>query len=158
MTSRTWPEDWAERRAGLDCPTCAQGRPDQTRGGVRFFTNKVADAYLRKSAPLPGYSLVIWRGRPAADLAELTDEELADYWRAVATASRALYAVFNPAQINYLTYGNSVPHLHTYLLLRYLDDPCPGMPLQPFVERPVDAELLREQQSRLVRTITHAGA
>ena len=149
MTSRTWPMDWAERRAGLACPTCAQGRPDETRGGVRFFSGNVVDAYLRKSAPLPGYSMAVWRGRHVADLVELTGEEHSDYWREVAVASRALYAVFGPAQINYLTYGNSVPHLHTYLLPRYLDDPCPGLPLQPFIEHPVDVDDLAEQRDQL---------
>lgn len=153
MSTRTWPLDWAERRAGVDCPTCAQGRPNETRGGVRFFSGNVVDVYLRKSAPLPGYSMAVWRGRHAADLVELTGEELGDYWREVATASRALYAVFDPAQINYLTYGNSVPHVHTYLLPRYLDDPCPGLPLQPFIERPVADDTLSRQCDQLVRAI-----
>lgn len=154
---RAWPEDWADRRAGIDCPTCAQGRPDETRGGLRFFSGEVVDVYLRKAGPLPGYSMAVWRGQHAADLAELTGRELADYWQEIAAASRALYAVFDPAQINYLTYGNSVPHLHTYLLLRYLDDPCPGMPLHPFVEQPISADLLSQQRSQLVAALMQAG-
>lgn len=89
------------------------------------------------------------RGRHVADLVELTDDELAAYWRDIATASRALYAVFDPAQVNYLTYGNNVPHLHTYLLPRYLDDPSPGLPLQPFVETPIDAAVLQGQVDQL---------
>jgi diadenosine tetraphosphate (Ap4A) HIT family hydrolase len=97
--------------------------------------------------------MAVWRGRHAADLVELTGEELGDYWREVATASRALYAVFDPAQINYLTYGNSVPHVHTYLLPRYLDDPCPGLPLQPFIERPVADDTLSRQCDQLVRAL-----
>ena len=157
MSNRTWPKDWAERRAGIDCPTCAQGRPAETRGGVRFLRGTVVDVYLRKAAPLPGYSMAVWRGRHAADLAELTGEELADYWREIAAAARALYAVFEPAQINYLTYGNSVPHVHTYLLLRYLDDPCPGLPLQPFVEQPIDVNLVSQQCQRLVHAVTQTG-
>jgi len=158
VSTRTWPTDWAECRTGVACPTCAQGRPDETRGGVRFFRGNVVDVYLRKSAPLPGYSMAVWRGRHAADLTELTVEELSGYWREVAMASRALYAVFDPAQINYLTYGNSVPHLHTYLLLRYLDDPCPGLPLQPFIERPVAADELSRQRDQLLRALEAASA
>ena len=149
MSTRTWPTDWAERRAGIGCPTCAQGRPHETRGGVRFFNGAVVDVFLRKSGPLPGYSMAVWRGRHAADLVELSTDELSAYWREVTTATRALYAVFDPAQINYLTYGNSVPHVHTYLLPRYLDDPCPGLPLQPFIERPIDAEVLERQLGQL---------
>ena len=55
--------------------------------------------------------MAVWRGRHVPDLIELIGEEVTDYWREVAMAGRALYAVFDPAQINYLTYGNSVPHL-----------------------------------------------
>jgi diadenosine tetraphosphate (Ap4A) HIT family hydrolase len=149
MPDRTWPYDWDERRSGVDCPTCAQGRAEETRGGLRFFAGTVSDVYLRKSAPLPGYSMAVWRGRHVADLAQLNDEELAAYWRDVATASRALYDVFQPAQVNYQTFGNRVPHLHTFVLLRYLDDPSPGMPLSPFVEVPVDPEVLAQNLTDL---------
>lgn len=54
----------------------------------------------------------------------------------MAAACRLLYGVFEPAQINYLTYGNSVPHLHTYLLLRYVDDSSPGIPSRPSLSGP----------------------
>jgi diadenosine tetraphosphate (Ap4A) HIT family hydrolase len=102
--------------------------------------------------------MAVWRGRHAADLAELTGEELGDYWREVTLASRALYAVFDPAQINYLTYGNSVPHVHTYLLPRYLDDPCPGLPLQPFIERPVTEDVLATHRHQLVHALDTSRA
>jgi len=88
--------------------------------------------------------MAIWRGRHVPDLADLDSEELASYWMEVTVAARALYEVFQPAQLNYLTYGNSVPHVHTYLVCRYLDDPAPGLPLAPFIERPIEpAELGR---------------
>jgi diadenosine tetraphosphate (Ap4A) HIT family hydrolase len=153
VSARTWPDDWSKRRAGVNCPTCAQGRPNETRGGVRFLEGQVTDVYLRRSAPLPGYSMAVWRGRHAADLTELSDDELAAYWRDIATACRALYAVFEPAQINYLTYGNNVPHVHTYLLLRYIDDTSPGMPLQPFIEHPVRDDALADQLSLLRKAL-----
>ena len=86
--------------------------------------------------------MAVWRGRHVADLAQLSADELCAYWDDVATASRALFQVFQPAQVNYLTYGNSVPHLHTYILLRYVDDSSPGMPLTPFVEEPVEPDVL----------------
>ena len=144
MSTPTWPADWDDRRAGVNCPTCAQGRLDQTRGGVRFFAGDVVDVYLRKSAPQPGYAMAVWRGRHVPDLVDLAPKELTAYWTEVATAARALYEIFQPAQVNYLTYGNNVPHLHTYLVCRYLDDPAPGLPLAPFIERPIDgAELMR---------------
>jgi diadenosine tetraphosphate (Ap4A) HIT family hydrolase len=97
--------------------------------------------------------MAIWRGRHVADPAQLTDDELAAYWRDVAAASRALFGVFQPAQVNYLTYGNRVPHLHTYILLRYLDDPSPGMPLNPYVEEQVEPETLARSLQDLFQAI-----
>jgi diadenosine tetraphosphate (Ap4A) HIT family hydrolase len=31
--------------------------------------------------------------------------------------------------MNYMTLGNTVPHLHTHVVPRYRDDPAPGRPL-----------------------------
>lgn len=93
--------------------------------------------------------MVIWRGRHVPDLANLNPDELASYWSEVAIAGRALHAVFEPAQLNYLIFGNNVPHLHTHVLPRYVDDSSPGMPLDPFMERPVDPEVFQDQIARL---------
>jgi diadenosine tetraphosphate (Ap4A) HIT family hydrolase len=38
-------------------------------------------------------------------------------------------ALFDPVKLNYLTLGNTVPHLHTHVLPRYRDDPAPGGPI-----------------------------
>ena len=57
-------------------------------------------------------------------------------------------ARFDPVKLNYLTLGNTVPHLHTHVLPRYLDDPAPGGPIpweEIFSAEPVpDAELQRQ--------------
>jgi diadenosine tetraphosphate (Ap4A) HIT family hydrolase len=44
--------------------------------------------------------------------------------------ARAIEVVHGPAKINYLTLGNSLPHLHTHIVPRYVDDPDPGRPLR----------------------------
>ena len=46
---------------------CAQGRPDETEYGARFFAGEVSDAYLQKRNIQRGYSVVIWRGRHVAE-------------------------------------------------------------------------------------------
>ena len=35
----------------------------------------------------------------------------------------------DPVKMNYLTLGNTVPHLHTHVVPRYRDDPAPGGPI-----------------------------
>jgi hypothetical protein len=45
------------------------------------------------------------------------------------TAARAIERAYQPCQLNYATFGNAVPHVHTYIIPRYLHDPAPGRPL-----------------------------
>ena len=123
---RTWPLDWDDRKAGKDCPFCAEGRVERNPYGIRIFSGATTDAYLQRYAPLPGFTIVVWRGRHVADPADLTEDEARAYQTEVLTVARALRRHFAPAQVNYLTLGNQLPHLHTNVVLRYLDDPAPG--------------------------------
>ena len=132
-----WPEEFYEMRRGEGCPMCAEGRPDATPHGIRFFAGEVADAYLRRTFIQRGLSVVIWRGRHVAEPSELTEEEAATYWRELLLVGRAIEQVVRPVKMNYNLLGNSLPHLHTHVVPRYADDPKPGWPF-PFPE--VDPE------------------
>jgi hypothetical protein len=41
-----WPAAFYDRRAGVGCPLCDEGRPEATAHAVRFFAGAVSDAYL----------------------------------------------------------------------------------------------------------------
>jgi diadenosine tetraphosphate (Ap4A) HIT family hydrolase len=110
---------------------CAQGRPDETEYGARFFAGEVADAYLQKADIQRGYSIVIWRGRHVAEPTELSADEAAQYWRELLEAGRRIEQCLQPVKLNYDILGNSLPHLHTHVVPRYADDPKPGWPF-PF--------------------------
>lgn len=127
---RTWPGDWSEQRAGRGCPKCAEGRPDEDQWGVRFFAGRWADAYLQRQPVQAGTVVVIFRGgRHVADPCDFTNEELAGYWTDVRTTAQAIEHVYEPCQLNYMTFGNAVPHVHTHIVPRYPHDPAPGRPL-----------------------------
>ena len=128
-----WPQEFYEMRRGEGCPMCAEGRPDATAHGIRFFAGEVADAYLRRASIQRGLSVVIWRGRHVAEPSELTEEEAATYWRELLLVGRAIEQVVRPVKMNYNLLGNSLPHLHTHVVPRYADDPKPGWPF-PFPE------------------------
>lgn len=130
---------------------CAEGRPDETRFGIRFFAGDVADAYLQKPGVQRGYTIVIWRGRHVAEPTELDEAEASQYWKEVLQAGRALERVLEPVKLNYDLLGNSLPHLHTHVVPRYADDPKPGWPF-PFPENepaPRDEDELRADAARL---------
>lgn len=129
---------------------CAQGRPDETEHGARFFAGEVADAYLQKANIQRGYSVVIWRGRHVAEPTELSAEEAAQYWRELLDAGRRIEQALQPVKLNYDILGNSLPHLHTHVIPRYAEDPKPGWPF-PFPEEtgPIDDEDFRRDLAAL---------
>jgi len=133
---RTWDADWEERRAGKSCPMCGEGRPDETHGNARIFAGRLSDAYLvRGDVGQPGYTIVVWRGRHVADLTELSDADAATYLREVLIVARALESHYKPAKLNLEMLGNTVPHLHTHVIPRYVTDDSPGEPVR-FMRQP----------------------
>jgi len=128
-----WPEEFRQVRRGVGCPLCAEGRPEATPHGIRFFAGEVADAYLWRPSIQRGLSIVIWRGRHVAEPTELTDDESSRYWRELLTVGRAIEQVMCPVKMNYNLLGNALPHLHAHVVPRYEDDPRPGWPF-PFPE------------------------
>lgn len=134
---------------------CASGRPDDTAYGIRIKAGRFSDAYLQRHGVVRGYSIVIWRGRHVAEPTELEWEEASGYWREVLDVARVLEEHYEPVKMNIEMLGNTLPHLHTHIRPRYLDDPVPFGPLPhglgdpPFPEAQLraDAAALRERLS-----------
>jgi diadenosine tetraphosphate (Ap4A) HIT family hydrolase len=152
---RSWPDDWAERKRGKGCPMCAGGRPDETPYGIRIKAGRYSDAYLQTHGIVRGYSIVIWRGRHVAEPTELEWEEASGYWREVLNVARALDEQYRPVKMNIEMLGNTLPHLHTHMRPRYIDDPAAFGPLPHGLHDPAfpeeqlraDAGALRERLS-----------
>ena len=128
-----WPEQFYELRRGEGCPMCAEGPPEETRFGIRFYAGEASDAYLQRADIQRGYTIVIWRGRHVAEPTELEEDEAARYWRELLHVGRAIEDALGPVKLNYDLLGNSLPHLHAHVIPRYADDPRPGWPF-PFPE------------------------
>lgn len=128
MANLTWPADWGERRKGIGCPACMEGRPDRLPHGDRFFAGTTSDAYLTREPRVRGYALLLWRGRHVSELTELQAHELSSFTAELVAVCRAIETLFLPAKLNLLALGNSLPHLHVHIIPRYVDDPDPGRP------------------------------
>lgn len=127
--TKQWPTDWDERRHGKDCAMCAEGRSDDNGFGPRIFEGRHSDAYLQRADHgQNGYTIVIWRGRHVADPTELSADEASAYFAEVLRVGRAIDAHYRPIKLNFEMLGNSLPHLHTHVIPRYLDDGSPGHP------------------------------
>ena len=108
---------------------CAEGRPEDNGFGTRVFGGGVSDGYLQRAdVGQRGYTIVIWRGRHVADPTELSQDEARTYFAEVLRVARALEAHYRPIKMNFEMLGNALPHLHTHVVPRYLDDGAPGSP------------------------------
>jgi diadenosine tetraphosphate (Ap4A) HIT family hydrolase len=125
----SWPADWAEPKAGRNCPMCANQGQEDNGFGVRFLEGEYADVFLQRLDLCLGYSIAIWKHGHVAELTELSAQALAGFTAETVRAAMALEDLFTPAKVNFETLGNSLPHLHTHIVLRYLGDPAPGKPL-----------------------------
>lgn len=148
-----WPARFYELKRGEGCPICAEGRPDETAHGLRFFAGEVTDAYLHRGGIQRGLSHVYFRARHVVEPTELAASESTQFWHELLLAGAAIERVFEPVKLNYNILGNSVPHLHVHLIPRYADDPRPEWPFPfpehdppPFPDAQVraDAERLRQ--------------
>ena len=129
MADRGWPDDWDERVAGRGCPMCATVGQGDNDFGVEVFRGEFAEVQLERRTSLPGYCVVIWRHQHVSDPADLDPVQACGYWAEVLAVGRAVRTRFDPVKLNYMTLGNLVPHLHTHVVPRYLDDPAPGGPI-----------------------------
>ena len=95
---------------------------------------------------------MVWRHGHVAEPTDLDPRQACGYWQEVLAAGRAVRAQFDPVKLNYMTLGNTVPHLHTHVVPRYQDDPAPGGPIdwaQIFSPDPVPEAELRRQAAGL---------
>ena len=129
MQLSAWPSDFFERKAGIGCPQCAEGRASENAHGVRYFEGATTDCYLQRSAPSLGYSVVVFRGRHVGDPQSMTPEELAAFWTEVSIVARTIELAFRPVHLNFQLLGNVDPHVHVHIVPRYDPDPAPCRPL-----------------------------
>lgn len=129
MPETGWSADWAERVAGRDCAICAALGQGDNPYWVEVFTGELAEVHLERRSRLPGYCIVVWRHGHIAEPADLDPDQACGYWAEVLAAGRAIRMQFDPVKLNYLTLGNTIPHLHTHVVPRYEGDPAPGGPI-----------------------------
>jgi diadenosine tetraphosphate (Ap4A) HIT family hydrolase len=135
-----WPLDYREQLTGMACSLCAEGRPEETEGRIRFFSSEQSDGYLHLRGVQRGFAVVIWRGRHVVEPTELSELEATAFWLDVLRVGRAMEAVYRPLKMNYQLLGNRVPHLHCLVAPRFWEDVAPGDPLpgSGYVDFPED--------------------
>ncbi len=122
---RSWPENWDALVSGEECGVCASLHGDARFGDPQIYESQWTIAYLRRYNIQRGYAIVTCRAHVVEPF-ELPDAEAAAYWADILRVGRALHAYLQPKKLNYETWGNGEPHLHTHVVPRYEVDPHPG--------------------------------
>jgi len=125
---------------------CANLGKAETEHGIRVLDGSFADVYLQKRAPQRGYAIGIWKRGHVAEPTDLAPAERDGYFAEVLAVGAALSRLTQAAKMNYEVLGNSVPHLHTHVFSRFVDDPAPGRPLP--IELLLDPPALEDAQLR----------
>jgi diadenosine tetraphosphate (Ap4A) HIT family hydrolase len=153
----TWPVSYREQLSGSDCRLCAEGRPEEINGRIRFFSSKWTDAYLHLRGVQRGYVAVIWRGRHVVEPTSLTKDEAIAFWFDLLQVGRAMQSVYCPLKMNYQLLGNRIPHLHWLVAPRFLDDVAPGDPLPGAGYHDFSEEKVRREVALLRQALKQPG-
>ena len=124
-----WRDGWPRQLLGHGCVMCELIKAPDSSWAIQVHAGTYVRAYLPRTGSITGYTVAVWNGRHVAEPTELETAEADGYWREVLRIGRAVAQTFEHAKMNYLTLGNSVPHLHTHIVPRPLLDPAPHRPL-----------------------------
>jgi diadenosine tetraphosphate (Ap4A) HIT family hydrolase len=129
MATARWPEDWSERKLGQGCPICPALGQGDNEVWVRVIEGTWSEVFLERRTPVLGYCIVAWKRGHVSEPTELLPADASGYWRDVLEVGKAVQDCFQPIKLNYMLLGNTVPHLHTHIVPRYLNDPAPAGPI-----------------------------
>jgi diadenosine tetraphosphate (Ap4A) HIT family hydrolase len=100
-------------------------RGDAPYGDPEIYESHWTVAYLRRHNIQRGYAIVTCRAHVVEPF-DLPEDHSAAYWADILRVGRAIHAHYRPKKLNYETWGNGEPHLHTHIVPRYEVDPHPG--------------------------------
>jgi diadenosine tetraphosphate (Ap4A) HIT family hydrolase len=114
------PELWQHLKDGSACPMCADAHLPENEFSVLIADLRQSHVRLARNQYARGWVIVVAR-RHVCELHEMSPAELAGYCQDVADAALALSRVYSPIKINYMIFGNIVPHVHCHLYPRFAD-------------------------------------
>lgn len=112
------------------CPICAgenTGAPDTVL--IKELGYSRVEASMLAAQGLLWGKCVVTSKKHYVELHDMPLIDLVGYITDVQKVARALREVSGAVKINLEMHGNSMPHFHTHLFPRYLDDPYAGQPI-----------------------------
>ena len=87
---------------------------------IKICDLKVSQLFLFKEQSHPGRCNVVYHDH-AVEFYELSEEQRNAFMGDVAAVGKAIASAFNPAKINYGSYGDTISHLHFHIVPKYRD-------------------------------------
>jgi diadenosine tetraphosphate (Ap4A) HIT family hydrolase len=106
----------------LKCPLCPP-RDFVSEDRYEIASFSTSTLYLYGDQRFLGYSVLVFDGRHASGLHELTKDECTRYLDDLRLGSNAIHRALSPDHMNIELLGNAVPHLHWHIIPRYTNDP-----------------------------------
>jgi diadenosine tetraphosphate (Ap4A) HIT family hydrolase len=92
---------------------------------IKIAELKYSIVYLNRNQVLPGRCIVAFKGHKT-EYFQLNKEENAGYFAEVALSAQAIFNLYKPDKLNYMTFGDNVPHVHVHVVPKYRDRPYWG--------------------------------
>jgi len=93
-----------------------------------FYESRVSVAKLNPDQAFEGYTFLTLKWHEE-ELYKLVDKDRKRFLEDMSLVANALSKAFKPDKMNYELLGNSMPHIHWHLILRYASDPMWGRPI-----------------------------
>ena len=109
-------ERWAQLIAGQDCPLC---HGQHMTNEQSFFVKEFPSGFLRLNRKLVGsgwYTLVA--REHVTEIFQWTQAQRQGFFDTVAAIAATLKTLHEAVKINYVIFGNIVPHVHCHLVVR----------------------------------------
>lgn len=111
----------------LDCLSCGvRDGKIKTPGGILFETDLITITHSIPPAQSKGF-MIVQPKRHVEHIAELTSEEFEEIAKGIRAAANAIKKVLNPEKIYTCSFGETVKHVHFYVIPRTSEMPERGI-------------------------------
>jgi diadenosine tetraphosphate (Ap4A) HIT family hydrolase len=119
---------WFEMRGGTGCPLCAP-RPAVTPHSWHVCTLSLSSVYLWRNEAYRGTCTLVYDSGHITRPSELESSAWLQLCAEIRQVEAAITQLLRPAHVNVELMGNTVPHLHAWIIPRSASDPRWGGPI-----------------------------
>lgn len=111
----------------INCLSCNMiSGKEKPPGGILFKNELITVAHSIPPAQCKGF-MIVQPKRHVEHIAELTEEEIVEIAKAIRNTAKAIKKILNPEKVYTTSFGESVKHVHFYVIPRMKGMPAKGV-------------------------------